>query len=344
MNTFYNFSTGYNRLKNELLPKICIYDDENCEKKIVKAHSVQNNRILNSISENGEVLRFYHDSMSEELEVKALAIGKKKASTFSGFCKYHDMKIFQPIEIQEYQSSNLEQQFLFAYRAFSFDYYAKKYQSTLFDKLFEVYSNHDSEFLKKYFKFEPPNTNDFYNYYINYFGRLSEEAKDSFEQMEKLRVAFNTNLLKNRYYKIKTYEVRFNERFEIAASGAPTVDYDLNGNMINDLPRLHSYLSFMFITVFPQKNNTVVLLSCTKNDIAKYNRFFKQIEQLSEERKRIVISVLLVCYIENIYMSPRLWNCLDDSEKIYLENIFHATIGNHPKELYNKLDFNIFIK
>lgn len=344
MNPFFDFSTGYNRLRNELLPKICIYNDNNCEKNIIKAHSVQKNRILNSISENGEVLKFSHDSMSEKLVVKALAVGKKKASTFTGFCKYHDMHIFQPIEITEYESSNLEQQFLYAYRAFSYDYYAKYYQSILFDKLLAVYSNHDSEFLLKYFKFEPPNTNDFFNHFIDYYGRLSEEAKDSLKQMEKLRMAFNTNLLKNRFFKIKTYEIRFNDKFEIAASGAPTVDYDLNGNMINDLPRLHSYLSFMFITVFPQQNNTVILLSCLKNDYAKYSRFFKQIERLSEKKKRVVISVLLVCYLENIYMSPRLWNCLNNYEKSMIEQTFHTTIDSHPMDLYNDLDFSIFIK
>ncbi len=76
------------------------------------AHSVQNNRILNEIAEDGHIMEY------DKLETKFVGkeIGRYKASVFYGFCNKHD-SIFRPIEVEEYKASE-EQNFLFAYRAF----------------------------------------------------------------------------------------------------------------------------------------------------------------------------------------------------------------------------------
>ena len=49
-------SKGFNKMKRDSSLKECFHEDENCSNKIIKAHAIQNNRILNEISENGEVL------------------------------------------------------------------------------------------------------------------------------------------------------------------------------------------------------------------------------------------------------------------------------------------------
>lgn len=52
--------------------------------------------------------------------------GRKKATTFTGFCDYHDSKIFSPIENEDYVEENKEQEFLFAYRALAYEHHANK--------------------------------------------------------------------------------------------------------------------------------------------------------------------------------------------------------------------------
>lgn len=46
-----------NNLKNEAHIKQCLHPNKNeCDEKIIKAHAIQNNRILNKISEKGMVV------------------------------------------------------------------------------------------------------------------------------------------------------------------------------------------------------------------------------------------------------------------------------------------------
>ena len=76
------------------------------------AHSIQNNGILNRISENGHVTGYSFESPG----FNGKEYGRSIASVFYGFCNKHD-SIFYPIEVEEYNNTQ-EQNFLFAYRGF----------------------------------------------------------------------------------------------------------------------------------------------------------------------------------------------------------------------------------
>lgn len=81
--------------------------------KITAAHSLQNNGVLSKIADNnGEVVMFDR----EIPEFIGKRVRKNSASTFFGFCNTHDA-IFRPIEIVPH-TKTIEQNFLFAYRAF----------------------------------------------------------------------------------------------------------------------------------------------------------------------------------------------------------------------------------
>ncbi|WP_052350691.1 hypothetical protein [Paenibacillus gorillae] len=116
---------SYNKIRNQSLWKGCFHSDSNCSSEIVKAHSIQNNRILNRISQDGLVLQFnveFEDSLVSEMKKE----GRKKATTFTGFCGYHDAKLFSPIENFDYQIGNKEQEIIFAYRALAKEFHAKQ--------------------------------------------------------------------------------------------------------------------------------------------------------------------------------------------------------------------------
>lgn len=76
------------------------------------AHSIQNNGILNKIASDQLVMKYHFDKSEFDGE----EIRKNVASIFWGFCNTHD-SIFYPVENKPYQNT-LEQNFLFAYRAF----------------------------------------------------------------------------------------------------------------------------------------------------------------------------------------------------------------------------------
>ena len=110
-----------NKLFNEAKQKSCFIDDLKCSAKIIKAHSIQNNKILNKLSYNGEVIMIA--SQKDNLGFTTELVGRKKATVFTGFCGYHDNIIFLPIEEKDYCKYDKEQEFLFAFRALAKEYY-----------------------------------------------------------------------------------------------------------------------------------------------------------------------------------------------------------------------------
>ena len=105
-------------LMNKSRPSKCLHPKrEECSEKIIKAHSIQNNRILNFISENGKVI-----SMRDKFS----PIGRGVATTFSGFCSKHDNQLFVDIEDIPYLTGNMKQNFLFSYRALCYEMIAKE--------------------------------------------------------------------------------------------------------------------------------------------------------------------------------------------------------------------------
>lgn len=87
---------------------------------ISAAHSIQNNRILSKIAENGYLMTFEFNAQSL---IGLKPIGRSRASIFWGFCNKHDA-IFNPIDADLYEGREI-QHFLFAYRAFIFSAHLK---------------------------------------------------------------------------------------------------------------------------------------------------------------------------------------------------------------------------
>lgn len=91
---------------------------DECTDKIVKAHAIQNNRILTKIAENGWIKTL--NVTSNLIFQSSQEQGRKIATTFTGFCSYHDKKVFQAIEDQPFIAT-AKQIFLFTYRTMAWD-------------------------------------------------------------------------------------------------------------------------------------------------------------------------------------------------------------------------------
>ena len=91
-------------LKNEARIKVCLHPDkQNCNDKIIKAHAIQNNRILKKLCVDGELITT--DGQSHLIFQDTQKKGRKIATTFTGFCGYHDKTTFQEIEDKEFEGT-----------------------------------------------------------------------------------------------------------------------------------------------------------------------------------------------------------------------------------------------
>lgn len=105
--------------------------------EIISAHSIQNKGQLNRIAENGHVYRLSAD-LSILKKTGGLPglkkIGVKQASAFSGFCKYHDNAVFEPIDNHQL-TENKMQIALYAYRCVCRELFVKENAVAVMEKM-----------------------------------------------------------------------------------------------------------------------------------------------------------------------------------------------------------------
>lgn len=90
-------------------------------KDIVRAHSIQNGGVLESLQERGHVvmpkMRPEVDPNKPPPVPEFKEIGRNEATTFMGLCKKHDNDLFAPIDDFDLDPDDARQKFLFAYRS-----------------------------------------------------------------------------------------------------------------------------------------------------------------------------------------------------------------------------------
>ncbi|MBZ9731570.1 hypothetical protein LB467_17935 [Salegentibacter sp. JZCK2] len=107
------------------------FDKEKCANRIISAHSIQNNRVLNLIEDEVNNNSIVYSLLNRTYDNNGSPngfepLGRKAASTFFGFCGFHDQNVFKPIEHNSVDLENDQHCFLLSYRAFAKDYHAKK--------------------------------------------------------------------------------------------------------------------------------------------------------------------------------------------------------------------------
>jgi len=238
-----NFNQLFRSLARESRVKQCFCVGDECSSSIIKAHSVQNNRILRQIAEDGYVIQLRPKDIDGNFEIKSEVIGRKVATVSTNFCGFHDAKIFLPIESKDYQKNNREQEFLFAYRAFAREYHVKRETTNLLSNAKNL-----------------PKVNR------SYLDLALQGSRLTLQQIEKEKIWWNNALRNLDFNKIGTCVMEFNGHYQIAASSAFAVEYELQGNQINDFSDLNHDLKFTFLSVFPQGNKNFVLLSFYRKD------------------------------------------------------------------------------
>lgn len=296
----------------------CLYPDHSeCSERIVKAHSIQNNKILSKISKNGEVAMVAHNATETDFNMQVKKVGRSVATTFTGFCEKHDKIVFQPIEDSDYSVGNLEQNALFAFRAFSKEYHAKL---SAF-KLFEDYASHPAMSLALLGN-QAALLNDM-NYCLDVFKKV---------------------LFKKKFDLIETKYTNFYQEFDLSLSTSVTLDYDFKGGRINNLFDLKTRAKPFFLTIFPENGKTHILFSFLKEDKEIFAFLDHQLINLNEGIKKVRLTNLTTL-CENLVMSPILWDKLGvQGQKIFLDRFLkNIKEEDTPGELSIDYGLNIFI-
>lgn len=324
------FNRKLKELKENANTNECLFKDEgNCEEKIIKAHSIQNNKFLKKIARNGDVF-YIHSYITNEdnLKFDFCKEGRNKFSTFRGFCKKHDKTIFSPIEDCDYSNSS-EKNFLFAFRALAKEIYHVKENVSLFEKVRE-------EALKN-FKIElfPLITTNYNNAKTNLVTHLKDI--DEFKNGIKLK----------KYDSLYTKVIIFDKEYPIVSncSFIPYFSTDFNRILNKEYQEIQDgkINPLIFLNVFPEQGKTYVLISCFKKYKEMLENFFESLNEnnINENNIKERISMLILTYAGNTGYSPDyIANKFSEQEKELMVEIYTAPLL-HPLNI-KKIYINLF--
>lgn len=299
--------------------KDCLYfGDSDCSEKIIKAHSIQNNKILNSLAEEGEVYMLKYDHMSEDSIVSFQKVGRGKATTFTGFCSKHDTEVFSLIENNDYNPDSEEHPSLFAFRAFAKEWHAKL----------------SVEALTSEFSDNPMMSA------LNYGNSLALQDIDTYKDK------FETILTKNKHDKLITHNITFESEFSFSVSSMVTLPYDFNGN---NLPHFTGKSwddpEPLFITIFPQNGKTFVILSYFESGEETFSFLEDQLLAKDKDKQKELITRLVLSHCENVVFSPSLIDSQDDAYKKKNKDVFkrNITLGVGESSIDKDIDLSLFV-
>lgn len=315
-----------NLLKKQSKISQCIYPvKDKCRGEIINAHSIQNNKILNKLAENGHVLMVttkINDLVSIDLKKES----RNKATTFTGFCKYHDDVVFIDIEKRDFCKEE-KQIFLFAYRAFALEYH-KKMEAT--------------QMMRKAFTKLPKQALD--NGLIDSI-KMHELALNDNNQIKQI---FDASLLNQKYDIFCSLIWELNYEIEFSATFMSALEYDLEGNMINDVTSTdEERLKSIFFNIFSDNKKSYIVISWLNEDEDVYKDFKNQMQKLNDEERLIVISNLIVNHTENLVISPRLWDRWSDEskEEFKMQYFMDFTFMRFElqKQIKRESNYNLFL-
>lgn len=333
------YSELIERMKRQARLRECFHRSSECTDTIVRSHSIQNNRILKKISTDGVVTSI--ELVRGKSDYKQ--IGRKKASTFSGFCSFHDNEVFKEIEIKDYDRSNDFQSALFAYRALALEYNKKATICRLYKKILEYIEKKEWKAIIEGCDDIPKNQyspSEQYDYYLGY----TVGSQIEIESFERNRSTFRRLFESNDSSFLRTFTVKFRNEFPIAVTSSITIERDMRNKLINTIEvRKEVGDSIpMYLTIFPQNGKTICIFSYYTQDEKYYSNLRDDIINSGEENQKIIITNIIANHIENFFVSSNYWNKLKSEIKERFLKQFVETMVDAGNDLSDMRDINIF--
>lgn len=284
--------------------KCCLHPDKNhCVRHIKEAHALQNNKIISELSENGHVyimnfkkppLIIPIEGEEPEIMTEIGKVGVNHATTATCFCDLHDDVTFAAIEkgAPAFDKESDEHKFLYAYKAFIFEYYKKLVERNgLINEIKETPS-----LLKK-------------PLFVQQYRAISM----TINEMQTVKNFFDKRILNKDYSDIETCVIEIDGKINFANYACIALDFDLEGKKIKNVKK--GFMSRLFVTVFPEETKSYILLSCLKDDYRIYKNLFLQMKRMTIGKIKYYFDLVLPLYSENVVISPRLWEKWNDEQK-----------------------------
>ncbi len=322
--------------------KCCLHPDtSNCKGKIKEAHALQNNKIISLLAGTDRHVYMLDTKRQPQLItldsgevipiVEMNKVSANAATTQTCFCDLHDNVAFAVIEkgAPDFDDSRDDMKFVYAYKAFIFEYYKQFTSENIF---------------RGCFKENPAAFQDRSS--VAMYRMLEMKSKE----FEPIKTHFDAQIMAGTYDGITTCAIQLPEQIKFANYAYIAPRYDMNGKRIKHTRK--GIMHRLAITVFPESTRSWVLMSCMDSESEIYRDLFQQFKTASLEKIKFYLNTILPLLSENMVLSTGLWDGWDEKTRIaytYYANLngpeavkMERTLGMALKNLSRSKDPNAY--
>lgn len=291
----------------------------NCKGKVISSHTVSRSGSLGEIMENGHVYSYRVSVRSfDALQglMKPVLTGWREASTFPGFCVFHDKNIFSPLEDESFTGSE-EQCYLLAYRALAWEYYAK---------------------------LRATKSNGFRQAVAGGIRSLAmQRAIDEFNKSGDLGLSDLTSrksgmdaaLEKSDWKSLRGLLIEFNQIFPIQCAAAWSPTEDLHGEYLQSLGNDNNLVpEGATISSFAAGGKSYFLLSWLSDSDNIGLKLANSIERVPDSEKAGALAAWFLQTSDNCHFSPKWFDNLSEDIKDNINTLMHP-IGQSGSAVSN---------
>lgn len=306
----------------------CLHPQQNsCSGNIVRAHTIQKRGSLERISRNGHVYTFKTDlaKILKTGKPELNLIGITKASTFTGFCSYHDNEVFKSIE-SGILTINEETCFLLGYRVLCHEIFLK---SAFREQLLYTKNNLDKgKSLSRQFQIQ------------DIADSSLAGVESGLNDLMHAKVKYDGKLIKNQFSDVRYYAILFEGTPNFVCGGFTQPVYDFEGNQLQELADLSAILEQLAFSIVTTNKGGVIIYSWVDKNLSA-SRLINSLKNLSPEKQVNASARFAFDNFENIYISPEWWDALEPQvqQRIYRRHL--AGTPDHPHTATDLLDDGI---
>jgi hypothetical protein len=294
--------------------------DPSCNENSINSHLLQQNGMLNEISENGHFIEvkmtdvFKWAPKQTPLEFKLVGISKAISQPL--FCNKHDTSLFKEIESKNIDFKNYRSQLLFSYRTICSELRKKQLNIEVYERLLNsqtLYGEFNRDMANQFVEGTKLGVKDLELYKAWFEAELKDE-----------KGGFKFSTLE--YPQIKVYG---------SAIHSP-VDY------ANDNPNQVDPLNSIFIHIIPYNLRLNVIVGYHKKYTNSWiKEYVNSWMDLDKETLEYKLNDLFMTKIESWGMSPKLYKNIPLSTKNDIMTYINDNAMNYSID--QKVNFNIFL-
>lgn len=296
----------------------CLHPSMDCKEKPIRAHSIQNSRILDLIQTDGHVIMPGYSLEKGKPKLGFKKVGRNEASTFSGLCSKHDTELFKAIDSEKFNDDSRVHRQQLAYRAVMHEFHTDlenaeranalhyetcKAEGTAPNTTETAAVHLWAQWIKK--------SQNVYAYRRRHFDSLIENGKEPL--LRHLIITMDNQA------PVLACSALFSTGF--------TADDEIIGPMLNVVPL--------------NDKQSVALLSCPAKQWAEIKRTLSNVFDADEKTLKHELAKLIIERVENFTLSPAHYAKWSDDRKArvlweFEKSLTGGKLEDHP-------DLNIFL-